>query len=570
MGVIRMARPVRRKGSTVGQFRHRIPLDVIARVRGQKLNIPVGTETVEKRVSSSATEITLSLRCRDPAEATARQGQVLAYLGNVYAALRADAPIRLTIRQCAALAGEFYRGWLADIEREPVKIHKLNEDGTWTTEIVEGGLIDADFDADDIAAMFGAAADRMANDASPNEDANLKKRLVDFLRDRGIQADDGSLDMLAKEVRKALQQAFEVKQRNADGDFSPDPKADRFPPLSDLDTINGANNPTPRLTFDALLSEWKAHPEQIGISQSTVASYFKAVQKLKAFLKHNEVSSVTRSDIQRFAECRATEVSLKTVNDSDLASLKAVFVWAVRWDKHPGPNPAENVRLKQRKQPTVRADKGFTDAEAHSLLKYALNYTSKSGRENPRMTAAKRWVPWLMAYSGVRVGEVAQLRKNDVGEHEGHPAITISHEAGTTKTKATWTIPLHPHLIEQGFLDFVKSAPDGHLFLTPRPDRYKADAPESRTKDPRGILQPLRTLETRLQEFARLIVPRDTASPNHGWRHRFKTVGRAAGIETVVLDAFNDHAPRTESDKYGQSFAAMVKALEKMPRYEVK
>lgn len=569
MGVIRMARPVRRKGSTVGQFRHRIPLDVVAMVRGQKLNIPVGPETIEKRVSSSAIEITLSLRCRNPAESTARQGQVLAYLGNVYAALRAEAPVRLTIRQCVTLAGEFYRGWLGDIERAPVKVHKLKDDGTWTTEIVEGGLIDADFDADDISAMFGAAADRMANAASPHENANLKLSLVDFLRDRGIKADDSSLDILANEVRKALQQAFHLKQRHADGDFSPDHKADRYPPLSELDTINGTRSPVSRLTFDALFSEWKAHPEQNGMAQSSIASYSKAVQKLKAFLKHNDASVVSRADIQRFAEYRATEVSHKTVNDSDLSALKAVFAWAVRWDKHPGPNPADNVRLKQRKQPAVRADKGFTDAEAIAILKYAVNYTSKSGREDPKMTAAKRWAPWLMAYSGVRVGEVAQLRKEDVGEHQGHPAITISHEAGTTKTKATWTIPLHPHLIELGFLEFVAAAAGGHLFLTPKPDRFKADAPESRTKDKRGIFGPLRTLENRLQEFARLVVKRKEVSPNHGWRHRFKTVGRAAGIETVVLDAFNDHAPRSESDKYGQSFEAMVKALEKMPRYAV-
>lgn len=35
----------------------------------------------------------------------------------------------------------------------------------------------------------------------------------------------------------------------------------------------------------------------------------------------------------------------------------------------------------------------------------------KRGRERRETFAAKRWVPWLIAYSGARVGEMAQLRR---------------------------------------------------------------------------------------------------------------------------------------------------------------
>jgi hypothetical protein len=33
--------------------------------------------------------------------------------------------------------------------------------------------------------------------------------------------------------------------------------------------------------------------------------------------------------------------------------------------------------------------------------------------------------------------------------------------------------------------------------------------------------------------------------PNHGWRHRFKTEGRARAMEFNVLDAIQGHAPQT-------------------------
>lgn len=65
-------------------------------------------------------------------------------------------------------------------------------------------------------------------------------------------------------------------------------------------------------------------------------------------------------------------------------------------------------------------------------------------------------MPWLCAYSGTRVGEMAQLRKLDIKQEGGFWIITIAHEAVTQKRKATWDIPLHPHLVEMGFLEFVK------------------------------------------------------------------------------------------------------------------
>jgi hypothetical protein len=37
-----------------------------------------------------------------------------------------------------------------------------------------------------------------------------------------------------------------------------------------------------------------------------------------------------------------------------------------------------------------------------------------SGGEAPKLAAAKRWVPWLCAFTGARVGEMLQLRKAEI------------------------------------------------------------------------------------------------------------------------------------------------------------
>lgn len=70
--------------------------------------------------------------------------------------------------------------------------------------------------------------------------------------------------------------------------------------------------------------------------------------------------------------------------------------------------------------------------------------------------AARKWVPWLCAYTGARVNENTQLRASDVKAIDGIPCIHITPEAGTVKTVKERTVPLHPHLEEMGFLVWAR------------------------------------------------------------------------------------------------------------------
>jgi hypothetical protein len=59
-------------------------------------------------------------------------------------------------------------------------------------------------------------------------------------------------------------------------------------------------------------------------------------------------------------------------------------------------------------------------------------------------------------------------------------------------------------------------------------------------------------------------------APNHGWRHRFKTIGMEAGIAQRVLDAIQGQAPRTVADTYGDvTVKTMAAAMGKFPRVEI-
>ena len=112
----------------------------------------------------------------------------------------------------------------------------------------------------------------------------------------------------------------------------------------------------------------------------------------------------------------------KTVKDSDLAGLKTIFGWAVM-NRRMLINPAEGLTIKTSKPRKLRA-KGFSNREAALILGHAKNYTP--GGEAAKLAAAKRWVPWVCAFTGARVGEMLQLRKQNVRYEGKHWIVHVT------------------------------------------------------------------------------------------------------------------------------------------------
>jgi integrase len=277
--------------------------------------------------------------------------------------------------------------------------------------------------------------------------------------------------------------------------------------------------------------------------------------KLVAILKHDDASRITPEDIVRFKDVRIESgVSPKTVKDSDLAGIKTIFGWAVV-NRKMSINPAAGLTIKTSKPRKLRP-KGFSDKEAALILNHAKNY--KAGGEAPKLAAAKRWVPWLCAFTGARVGEMLQLRKQDVRREGKHWVICITPEAGPVKTDEARDVVLHRQVIESGFLDFVKASGAGPLFISPRDDEL-------------GVRNAVKTARNKVNMFVREVVPDPNVDPSHGWRHRFKAVGIDEGVEMRVLDAIQGHAPRNISEAYGEvTIKAKANAIAKFPEINLK
>jgi hypothetical protein len=449
--LFRVVRPMKRNGSRIPIFVQRIPADVMSRAVGMKLAIPLGDSFAFVTVRARAQSVRFSLRTTDPSQVKSRQAIAAAYLQNVWTTLRDDVPVKLSHRQATALAGELYRIWTDGENRaqsiaieqkpgggwQPVCLTQADEEANWASIVAMWERVRASDDPADLEKPLGPLVDRL-------------------LLSRGIRSvEDDSRPILLSAFWMALRDAFDSRKRNIEGDYSPDPKANRFPHWEAPKRNGRAPIPT-GVSLIGLVDDWWKEAKAAGRKPSTYESYRNTMGKLVAVLEHDDSSRVAPEDVVRFKDFRlATGASAKTVKDSDLAGLKTIFGWAVM-NRKMAINPAEGLTIKASKPRKLRA-KGFSEKEAALILKHAKNY--RAGGEAPKLAAAKRWVPWLCAFTGARVGEMLQLRKQDIRREGKYWVVRITPEAGPVKTDEARDVVLHRQIVEAGFMDFVKPHP---------------------------------------------------------------------------------------------------------------
>jgi integrase len=552
-----MSRPWKHPETGTYYFRKAIPADLQ----------PVLGRRMEKQ----------SLRTKDPAEARIRHAVRAAEVAREWARLRSQ-PADLTHKEVRALVGRWYAWFVGRHEDEP----GTDPEG-W------GMVVDQLRDLDEWGLDHRDAAEGAQGDRPPAVRRRIHAFLAEhghietFLAEEGIMLSVASREAFFDSLEPDFMAAHYRLSRHAEGDYAPDERRASFPawaptvaaqaqaglkPAANAASArggyaDGARNGAAKVTLTGLLEAWWKEAQSAGRSPRTLESYGGTINRLVAFLGHDDASRLTPEDVVAYKNHRldhvdprtGRRVSAKTIKDSDLAGLKAVLGWAVVNRLLPS-NPAAGLTMKVGKRKVTRP-KGFTDAEAAQILQAALHV--ERGNDTARTHAAKRWVPWLCAYTGARVGEMGQLRREDIRQEDGRWVVTITPEAGTVKTGEAREVPLHEHLVALGFADFVQASPPGHLFI-----KVAANG------DVRG---PLRGLTNRLREFVRekAGVTDEAVQPNHAWRHRFKTVGRDIGADPVVVDAIQGHESGTVSSRYGDKTLskAKVRVIDSIPRIVV-
>jgi len=216
-------------------------------------------------------------------------------------------------------------------------------------------------------------------------------------------------------------------------------------------------------------------------------------------------------------------VSVKTVKELKKL-LQGLFVY-LRLNRVIVKSPTSEMLLKL---PSHTRRGVFSCTQMQSIVEHALTQSEDY----------KKWPLLIMAYTGMRNGEIMQLRKQDI-KYDSETDIHYFHitpDAGAVKTKAAIrTIPIHSKLLEKGFLAFVSQSND------------------------RLFEQGARALTSYYQRFKKVLQLTDVDEKNdmlslYSIRHRVVTTLQSKGVNPSTTQQLVGHSKQGSiTDRYTHS-----------------
>jgi integrase len=501
-----MTRPTRNPKTLNYEIRKAVPAELRAIVGQRELKRSLGTKKADEAARKAPDVI---------AEFNARIEAAHAQLAGRTASL--------TPREVSVIVGEWRREEVARIEREPGDLRELEVTNDVLLDQVERDLEDE-----------GRWSFKLRGD-----DLTLARSL---LEDRGIPADEATIRLTAERLLEARIETVQLAQRRARGDWSPDGGASRYPQAIPAAPAKSAE---PLLAED-LLTAWAAETRPAAATRKKYAGAFRQVARVLGF---DDVRRVTKEDVVKFKEARLGEGRDPGTVADEMLAAGTVCKWGVTNGKL-ADNPFAGLAPKApRRGPKTRAP--YTDEEAAAILSAAR-----------KETGWRRWLPWLLAFSGARLSEVADMRRRDVRQDSGVWVLDFVPLSGRAGKNAIFQrmVPLHPAVIVEGFLKYVDAlpkTPDGPLF----PDLTAA-------KDGSRTIAATSAHGRWVRDVAK-ITGADKA-PAHSWRHRMEDELRKARAPAEVQDAITGrHNPRNAGAGYGKGYRGMpdetLKELRKVP-----
>jgi integrase len=378
-------------------------------------------------------------------------------------------------------------------------------------------------------------------------------RAARFLANEGIALNKEAHARFVDAVSDNLLLAISLLERRATGDYSPDTTPKSFPEYT-----NGRSRPVGVSCWELFEAFVKATKP----AENTVGRWRAVFLEMQRAFADVGANGITEDAARAWITSLVSESrSATTVREVWLSASRRVFSWALQ-HKRISKNPFADVRIDVPRRAIHReTGPAFTPEEMHTILKATLAY----GNPRTPWERAKRWVFWLCGYSGARAGEITQLRGKDLEQRATSHVMKLSPEAGTIKTRKARVVPLHEHIVEQGFLEMVRKVGQGALFYDDKMPRRENGDPLNPSRSRAG------NVRGDLAEWVRQLGITDTeVSPTHAWRHTFKQTAERAGITEKIHDAITGHTPPSEGRKYGPpTIEDMAEALKKFPRYKL-
>lgn len=253
-----------------------------------------------------------------------------------------------------------------------------------------------------------------------------------------------------------------------------------------------------------------------------------------------------RAAVEHGSRDNAPTLSAKSINKK-LSNLNSLFSWA-KDNGHLHENPFARLAVPDQVSAKSKRDPFSSDQIAaifsNGVFRPAV---SPAVIHDPCSREAEEyWVTLIGYYTGMRLGEIAQLVVADVRQQHGVWIFEI-HDRGNRRLKTGESkrrVPVHSDLLRLGLLDHVhRCKVSGHsaMFpnLTPASDGYESSAYSKRFS----------------RQLVRTGVKTDRRVSFHSFRHTMKDMLRAAGVAETVQRELLGHEDGSAAAQYGRGYS---------------
>ena len=197
-------------------------------------------------------------------------------------------------------------------------------------------------------------------------------------------------------------------------------------------------------------------PKELSNQKNYIGSFIKA-------LGDRPVADYGKADVVKFKEGLLNSGKSPTTINKYLQKLSLLFNWLVNHQEGVV-NHFAGLKLQRAKE--VNSRSGYSAEERRK-------YIGWTKQQEPH----RRWIALLGLFTGARANEICQLYADDVQQVDGIWCLNIRSGRPDQKLKTANSarlVPLHRHLLQNGFIEFVKGRIGGRLFpeLPHRQDGY--------------------------------------------------------------------------------------------------
>jgi integrase len=265
------------------------------------------------------------------------------------------------------------------------------------------------------------------------------------------------------------------------------------------------------------------------------------------YLTQDELKQPFDTIMAKYKGTHYEKLSAKTIKSKYIGLLHAIFSYAVINDYRTD-NPVSNVRvltshndepkrlpfsIPQLKQ--ITHSYLFTDAYDDKHIEY-------------------KFIILLAIFTGARLEEICRLKNADIGNEDGISFIHIHSDLADGHTLKTASsrrrVPLHPRLMEHfQFQKYLESVSNRKYVFPMINSGYTV------------VNRKSHSVSKWYGQFFTAIGLSDKRLTFHSFRHTFKALGRASGIERSILDCLQGHKDKSVSMSYGRDEYGSVYSL---------